>query len=103
MDIFNLSKDFPAEEKYSLTDQIRRASRSICSNIAEGYRKRRYEKHFLSKLTDAGSELAEVHVWLEFAPACIYISSKSFQNLTFQTNEVGKLIGYMISYPEKFN
>jgi hypothetical protein len=57
MDIFELSKSFPSEEKYSLTDQIRRASRSVCSNIAEGYRKRRYEKHFLSKLTDADSEL----------------------------------------------
>ncbi len=103
MDIFDLSKQFPAEEKYSLTDQIRRASRSICSNIAEGYRKRRYEKHFISKLSDADSELTEVHVWLEFAHACNYISSDSFQALSSQTNEIGKLVGYMISYPEKFS
>jgi four helix bundle protein len=67
MEIFRLSKSFPTEEKYSLTDQIKRSSRSACSNIAEAYRKRRYIAHFISKLTDSDGENSETNVWLEFA------------------------------------
>lgn len=67
MEIFELSKTFPAEERYSLTDRIRRCSRSVCANIAEAWRKRRYPNHFLSKLTDAQSEAEETRVWLQFA------------------------------------
>jgi four helix bundle protein len=78
MEIYELSKTFPKEETYSLTDQIRRSSRSICSNLAEGWRKRRYEAVFINKLTDAQSEAAETQTWLEFALACKY-----FDNVTF--------------------
>tara|TARA_R110002020_G_scaffold471591_1_gene698817 strand:+ start:485 stop:688 length:204 start_codon:yes stop_codon:yes gene_type:complete len=67
MEIFEISKSFPKEEKYSLTDQIRRSSRSVCANISEAYRKRKYEKHFISKLTDSDAENAETQTWLEFA------------------------------------
>ena len=76
MEIFHLSKKFPLEEKYSLTDQIRRSSRSVCVNIAEGYRKRIYPKHFTSKMTDADAEASETCVWLDFAKDCNYIDEK---------------------------
>lgn len=72
MEIFSISKSFPSEEKYSLTDQIRRSSRSVSANIAEATRKRKYEKHFVSKLTDSDAENAETQVWLEYAKACDY-------------------------------
>ena len=70
MEIYDLSKAFPAEERYSLTDQVRRSSRAVCANLAEGWRKRRYPAHFLSKLTDAQSEAEETRVWLQFASRC---------------------------------
>src|SRR6187431_2420833 len=73
MRIFELSKSFPKEEMYSLTDQIRRSSRSVCANLAEAWRKRRYEKAFISKLSDSESEAAETQVWLEFATKCGYM------------------------------
>lgn len=73
MQIFCLSKSFPAEERYSLTDQIRRSSRSVAANIAEAWRKRRYEKAFISKLSDAEAEAAETQTWLDFAKECGYI------------------------------
>ena len=75
MEIFEESKNFPKEEKYSLTDQIRRASRSVASNIAEGYRKKRYPKMFVSKMADADGEATETQVWVDFAAACGYLSS----------------------------
>ena len=102
MEIFELSKSFPKEEKYSLTDQIRRSSRSVCVNIAEAYRKRLYPKHFTSKLTDSDSENAETQVWLEFAKSCNYISVEQQEILFNKSNEVGKLINYMINSPSKF-
>lgn len=74
MEIFEISKSFPKEETYSLTDQIRRASRSSCANIAEAYRKRNYPKHFISKLADSDSENSETQVWLDFSEAYKYIS-----------------------------
>src|SRR6266480_3945342 len=73
MEIFAISKRFPNEERYSLTDQIRRSSRSVCANLAEAWRKRRYEKAFISKLSDCESEAAETQVWLEFAVKCGYM------------------------------
>jgi four helix bundle protein len=85
MDIFETSKSFPKEETYSLTDQIRRSSRSVCANIAEAYRKRDYPKHFHSKLTDCDAENSETQTWLEFALACNYISNETFQILTEKT------------------
>jgi four helix bundle protein len=102
MEIFKLSKSFPIEEKYSLTDQIRRSSRSVCSNIAESYRKRRYVAHFISKLTDSDGENSETNVWLEFAYECDYISKDVYEDLSNKTIEIGKLINYMIGNPEKF-
>lgn len=81
MEIFELSKEFPIEEKYSLTDQIRRSSRSVCTNLAEGWRKRRYKAVFVNKLTDAEQEAAETQTWLEFGLACKYITQEIFTNL----------------------
>jgi four helix bundle protein len=100
--IFNISKLFPKEEKYSLTDQIRRSSRSVSVNIAEATRKRRYEKHFISKLTDSDAENSETQGWLEFAHACQYINNKDFNELTDKSIEVGKLLNYMMNNPDKF-
>ena len=102
MRIFEISKDFPKEEKYALTDQIRRSSRSVCVNIAEGYRKRHYPKHFFNKLTDSDGENSETLVWLEFAWSCQYISTELYESLVAENDEVGKLIGYMIANPGKF-
>lgn len=102
MDIFHLSKSFPKEEKYSLTDQIRRSSRSVSANIAEAYRKRRYTNHFISKLTDSDAENSETNVWLEFSLKCEYINIETFNDLNHKTIETGKLINYMINHPDKF-
>ena len=102
MKIFEVTKTFPKEETYSLTDQIRRSSRSVPVTIAEAYRKRIYPKHFHSKLTDSDSENSETQVWLEFAFACKYISETVYQELTSEGIEIGKLINYMILNPEKF-
>lgn len=102
MEIFSISKSFPTEEKYSLTDQIRRSSRSVTANIAETYRKRRYVKHFISKLTDSDGENSETNVWLQFALSCEYITNEKFTELNEQNKEIGKLINYMINIPTKF-
>lgn len=102
MAIFEISKSFPKEEKYSLTDQIRRASRSVCSNITEGYRKRIYPKHFRSKMTDADGEASEAQVWLDFAKDCKYIDAETHQRLYSDYKEVGKMLGFMIKNPKKF-
>jgi len=102
MDIFELSKGFPKDETYSLTDQIRRSSRSVCANIAEAYRKRRYIKNWVSKLTDSDGENSETQVWLDFAKACNYISTEDYNQLTKRSEEVGRLINYMINNPGKF-
>jgi four helix bundle protein len=102
MDIFQLSKSFPKEEKYSLTDQIRRSSRSVSANIAEAYRKRRYPNHFISKLTDSDAENSETNVWLEFSLKCEYINTETYNDLNNKTVEIGRLINYMINNPNKF-
>lgn len=102
MSIFEISKSFPKEETYSLTDQIRRSSRSVCVNIFEAYRKRRYPKHFISKLTDSDGENSETSTWLDFAKDCNYISDEQHLNLINKTLEVGKLINFMINNPGKF-
>jgi len=81
MEIFELSKGFPPEEKYSLTDQVRRSSRSVCTNLAEAWRKRRYKAVFINKLTDSEQEAAETQTWLEFALACKYINQARFKAL----------------------
>ncbi len=102
MRIFEISKSFPKEETYSLTDQIRRSSRSVCSNIAEAYRKRNYPNHFRSKLSDSDSENAATQSWLHFASECGYISKSEFENLIIKSEEVGKLLNFMINNPGKF-
>lgn len=100
MQIFELSKSFPKEETYSLTDQIRRSSRSVCANLAEAWRKRRYEKAFISKLSDSESEAAETQVWLEFATKCGYMQRDDAAGL-YKTYDgvIGTFIG-MINHPE---
>lgn len=100
--IFDISKSFPIEERYSLTDQIRRSSRSVCANIGEAYRKRKYVKHFVSKLSDSDSENTETQIWLEFSLAHKYISIDLYNELLEETEEVGKLLNYMMNNPEKF-
>lgn len=102
MEIFKVSKLFPKEETYSLTDQIRRSSRSVCANMAEAYRKRRYVKHFISKLTDCDGENSETSTWLDFALECDYINIEIHKELNEKSLEVGKLINYMINNPDKF-
>ena len=102
MEIFELTKNFPKEELYSLTDQIRRSSRSVTITIAEAYRKREYPKYFHSKLTDADAENSETQGWLEYALACKYISQEIHDSILEKSNEVGKLINYMILNPGKF-
>jgi len=100
--IFEKTKFFPKEEMYSLTDQVRRSSRSVCANIAEAYRKRIYPKHFVSKLTDADSECAETCVHLDFAKRCGYLEDQTHEQLLALYYEVGKMLGSMINAPEKF-
>ncbi len=102
MEIFCESKFFPAEEKYSLTDQKRRSSRSVAGNIAEGYRKKRYPKMFVNKMADADGEATETQVWLDFARDCGYLSSERQANLTVRYEEVGRMLGGMINHPERF-
>ena len=102
MEIFHESKKFPAEEKYSLTDQIRRASRSVPGNIAEGYRKKRYPKMFFSKMVDADGEATETQVWLDIAQACGYLSEVRQLELRRGYEEVGRMLGTMIVHPERF-
>jgi len=102
MEIFECSKKFPKAEQYSLTDQIRRASRSVSVNIAEAWRHRRYSKLFISKLSIAEGEAAEVQVWLDFALACDYIDSDSYRPLLEKYNHIiGKLVN-MINKPENW-
>ena len=102
MDIFKVSKKFPPEEKFSLTDQIRRSSRSVCTNLVEAYRRRRYKPYFISKLNDSETENAETHVWLKFSKDCGYIAINEHNDLSFRNDEVGKMIWFMIQNPDKF-
>lgn len=102
MSIFETTKSFPKEEMYSLTDQIRRSSRSANICMVEAYRKRRYKAHFISKLTDSDMENSETKGWLKFALECRYISELHFNELVTKNDEVGRLLNHMISNPEKY-
>ncbi len=102
MEIYNLTKGFPKEEIYSLTDQIRRSSRSVAVNIAEGFRKRQYPKMFVNKLTDSDGEATETQVWLDFAHDCGYLSTTDYKRLVSKYAEVGRMLGSMMLRPEKF-
>jgi four helix bundle protein len=101
-EIFILTKSFPREEMYSLTDQIRRSSRSVGAQIAEAWAKRRYEKHFTSKLTDADGEQHETQHWLETALDCKYVSEAEAQALVEKCREVGRLLGSMMDKADLF-
>src|SRR5438128_6644484 len=102
MDIFALSKAFPKEEIYSLTDQVRRSARSVCANLAEAWRKRRYEAAFVSKLTDSESEAAETQVWIEFAVKCAYLKREPAVELYQVYEEILRMIVAMINHPESW-
>jgi four helix bundle protein len=102
MEIFELSKKFPKEEIYSLTDQIRRSSRSVCVNLGEAWRKRQYPAHFVSKVSDADMENTETQIWLDYALACKYIDRSVHQRLINENEEIGKLLYHMINNPEKY-
>lgn len=103
MEVFNLSKSFPKEERYSLTDQIRRSSRSVSGNIAEAFRKRRYPKSFIAKLSDAEGEAAETQVWLDYALECEYISKEVHHDLDDKYEHIISMIVLMISKPENWS
>ena len=102
MEIFEIVKKFPANERYSLTDQIRRASRSICANLAEGWRKRRYKAVFVNKLSDASQEAAETQTWLEFAFRCKYIDKGLFDKLNERYEHIFAMLNTMERMPDKF-
>src|SRR5438034_4373780 len=102
MEIYHLSKHFPAEERYALVSQIRRSSRSVCLNLREAWAKRRYEAHFVSKLTDCDSENSETDSSLDFAINCGYISKEQHEELVAKCAEIGRMLGGMIRKPESF-
>ena len=102
MRIFEISKRFPSEEKFALTSQIRRSSRSVCMNLREAWAKRRYEPHFVSKLTDCDGENAETESSIDFAKACGYITEEQHAQLVLLCREVGKMLGSMINNPRSF-
>ena len=102
MRVFELSKRFPAEERFALTGQIRRSSRSVCNNLREAWAKRRYPSHFVSKLTDCDGENNETDTSLDFARDCGYITDAEHRELAAQCAEVGKMPGSMINNPDPF-
>jgi four helix bundle protein len=102
MDIFELTKRFPSEEKYALTSQIRRSSRSVCLNLREAWAKRRYEAHFVSKLTDCDGENSETDSSLDFALTCGYITNEQHQHLTSACAEIGRMLGKMMQKASSF-
>src|SRR5712691_5074668 len=102
MRVFALSKNFPIEERFALTGQIRRSSRSVCLNLREAWAKRRYEAHFISKLTDCDGENSETDSSLDFAKDCRYITGEQHDDLTPLCREIGKMLGSMIKTPSPF-
>jgi len=102
MRIFEITKAFPSEERYSLTDQIRRASRSVCSNLSEAWRKRKYKAVFANKLTDSMQEASETQCWLEFALACEYIKKELFDELDSEYERIIKMLNSMEMNADKF-
>jgi four helix bundle protein len=102
MTVFEVSKRFPPDERYALTSQIRRSSRSVAMNLREAWAKRRYEANFISKLTDCDAENSETDTSLDSARDCGYVTSDEHRDLVNQTDEVGRMLGEMIRFPEKF-
>jgi four helix bundle protein len=103
MDIFEITKSFPKDERYSLVDQIRRSSRSVPANIAEAYRKRRYEKAFVAKLSDAEGEAAETQTWIDFSRDCNYISPEICEKINKEYEHVISMLVNMLKSPEKWS
>ena len=102
MRIFEMTKSFPKEERYSLIDQIRRSSRSVCACLSEGYRKRKYPAHFVLKMSDSDMENSETQVWLDFSLACNYINEETHKLGLALNEEIGRLLQNMINNPEKY-
>ncbi len=102
MDVFEMSKKFPADERFALTSQLRRSSRSISMNLREAWAKRRYKAHFVSKLTDCDGENSETDTSLDFARDCKYITQEEHKQLTDVCLEIGRMLGSMIDRPDKF-
>ena len=102
MRIYQVSKSFPPEERFGLIAQIRNSSRSVCANIVEAYKRRRYKDYYISKLNDSETENAETQVWLDFSLACKYFSEQEYLELKSGNDEVAKLVLYMINNPDKF-
>ncbi len=102
MQLFELSKGFPAEEKFALISQIRRSSRSVCLNLREAWAKRRYEAHFISKLTDCDGENSETDSSIDFAKDCGYLTTEQHEHLTDLCRQIGKMLGTMINNPGPF-
>ncbi len=102
MEIFKISKAFPEGERYSLTSQIRRSSRSVAANLAEGYRKRQYPNMFLSKMADCDAEATETQVWLDFARGCGYLSPEDHKRLVAAYEELGRMLNGIMAHPQKF-
>jgi four helix bundle protein len=102
MDIYKTCKNFPKDEIYGLTSQIRNCTRSVCASIGEAYRKRQYPAHFVSKMSDADMENSETQVWLDFALACEYISKKEYDDYIARSEEVGRLLNHTIENPDKY-
>ncbi len=102
MEIFKITKEFPSEERYSLTDQMRRSSRSVSANIAEAWKKRKYPKNFVSKLSDCDAEAAETQVWLQYAEACGYIDNQTRNNLNDKYEHLMAMLIKMMDNPNQW-
>ena len=102
MEIFHLSRTWPPEEKCALTDQMRRSSRSVCANLREAWAKRRYEAHFISKLTDADGENSETDTWLDYSLACSYLSAVDHERLSEENRAIGSMLGATLNNPRPF-
>ena len=102
MDIFDVTKSFPPEERYSLTDQIRKSSRSVAANIAEAWKRRQYPKMFISKTIDSASEAAETEVWLDFSQDCGYLNRTKYNQLMEGYDEVNRMLFGMVIKPDRF-
>jgi four helix bundle protein len=102
MDIFEISKRFPKDEKYSLTDQVRRSSRSVCANLREAWAKRKYIAHFTSKITDCDGENGESDTWFDFGKDCGYITLEEYERLTSRNIRVGQMLGNILNKAEAF-
>lgn len=103
MEIFVITKSFPKEEIYALTSQIRRSSRSVCANSTEAFRKRRYEKAFVAKLSDSEGESAETQVWLEYSLKCGYLPEETYRRLFDEYEKIIGMLVNMINHPEKWS